>query len=76
MTTPISKLIGPIIVSAIAIVNILICACLRAILHWQDRGLYIKDFSKLSREASALAEETEGIKEDVNEDHDQQTDSC
>lgn len=38
-------------------------------MHWpRNRHLYLKDFSNLSKEADALAEETEEIKDAINED--------
>jgi len=64
--TTISDFIGPIIICAYAIIWLFLSCCLETVLRWPDRRLR-KELAKLSREAEALAEETQSIKTAVNE---------
>lgn len=68
MTIPTSKLVA-IIVSGIVIISVLLISCSsNRIARWlSERYLYFKDFSKLSKEADALAAETVQIKKAVIE---------
>jgi hypothetical protein len=69
MTIPTSKLVA-IIVSTIVIISILLISCSsNRIARWlSERCLYFNEFSKLSKEADALAAETVEIKKAVIED--------
>jgi hypothetical protein len=69
MTTPTSKIVA-IIASTIVIISVLLISCSsNRIARWlSERYLYFKDFSKLSKEAEALAAETVEIKKAIIED--------
>ncbi|KAH8779731.1 hypothetical protein F5882DRAFT_406846 [Hyaloscypha sp. PMI_1271] len=67
MTTPISKLISPFLVSAIAIIVLLLHICISLWKHRRTRSSSAKDFKKLSNEATTLSAETERIRRAANE---------
>jgi hypothetical protein len=67
MTTPVSKLISPSLVSAIAIIVLLLHIGISLWKHRRTRRFSAKDFKKLSNEATTLSAETERIRREANE---------